>query len=48
MNDLIYLYALVPKSEIEKVTLPSITGFDGEHELFTSEINDQIVASSQR
>ena len=44
MNDLIYLYGLVPKSEIEKVTLPSITGFDGEHELFTSEINDQIVA----
>lgn len=44
MENLTYLYALVPASEIDKEPLPSITGFDGEHELFTSKVNDNIVA----
>ncbi len=29
MENLTYLYALVPASEIDKEPLPSITGFDG-------------------
>jgi hypothetical protein len=40
MSDLLYLYGLIPTNEANDQSLPSITGFDGESELYTITVGD--------
>lgn len=44
MENLLYLYALVPEAELENQDLPSLTGFDGEGSLYTVPVDDKITA----
>ncbi|MGR3766248.1 GvpL/GvpF family gas vesicle protein [Rossellomorea sp. NS-SX7] len=40
MSNLLYLYGLIPTKEANDQPLPSITGFDGENELYTISVGD--------
>ncbi|UXR52272.1 hypothetical protein MUA82_11685 [Staphylococcus simulans] len=44
MENLLYLYALVPEAELENQDLPSLTGFDCEGSLYTVPVDDKITA----
>ncbi|WP_114603884.1 GvpL/GvpF family gas vesicle protein [Staphylococcus sp. EZ-P03] len=44
MENLLYLYALVPASELEDTELPSLTGFDKKGSLYTVPIDDNITS----
>ncbi|UOR13523.1 GvpL/GvpF family gas vesicle protein [Halobacillus amylolyticus] len=40
MDNMIYLYGLIPAAEADKQSLPPMRGFDGEGSLYTLPIND--------